>query len=353
MRSYPGMRRIPLSFRARYNAGFCLEHFFPESERVRAFTAAARARIVDHVRSSGKGRSIPVARATSLAPADFRRHFLSKGIPVLIEGAAASWPLMERWSFAEFDRRFGHETIKLVQRKGAAAPEEVVEGREFSEEIGFSAFLEQIFNGGRKYMRFSPLFEQFPELLADFDHSYFQQMVRNRLGMSFQCFIGGRGTFTPLHNAITPFFFLNACGTKRWTLVPNQYLAVLNPSPDGFGYNHSAADLDFSNVDAFPGLDCIERLEVVLQPGDLLFVPPWMWHCVQNDSPTIGVRCGFMAPRAMLTESMTLAFIRIFAARNPTTLEWLYYSLFKTNLPERDRLLTTPKWHLRTTRDQK
>jgi len=351
MRSYPGMRRVPLRFRANYNVGFCLEHYFPNSERVQHFTARSRARIVDHVRGAGKGRLVAVERTASLTPADFHRHFLSKGIPVLIEGAAASWPLMTRWSFEEFERRFGHETIKLVQRKGAAAPDEVVEGREFSEEIGFSSFLRQIFEGGRKYMRFSPLLEQFPELLGDFDHSFFLRMVGNPWGMSFQCFIGGQGTFTPFHNAITPFFFLNACGTKRWTLVPNQYLAVLNPSPDGFGYNHSAIDLDFSNVTAFPGIDCVDRMEVIMQPGDLLFVPSWMWHGVHNDSPTIGVRCGFMSPRAMVTESMTLAFLRIFAARNPTTLEWIYYSLFKTNLPERDRLLTTPKWNLSTKHD--
>src|SRR6185369_3439023 len=148
------------------------------------------------------------------------------------------WPLSERWTFAEFDRRFGGETIKLIQRKGVAADDEVVEGREFSEEIGFGAFLKQALEGGQKYMRFSPLFERFPELLSDFDHSYFRGMVGNSLGMSFQCFIGGRGTFTPLHNAITPFFFLNVRGSKRWALIPNHYLAVLNPSADGFGYNH-------------------------------------------------------------------------------------------------------------------
>lgn len=340
------MRRVPWRLRAQYNALFCLEHFAPESPRVRDLTTASRTRIVEHVRRTGKGRLMPVERVRSITPTDFHKRHLSKGIPLLIEGAAAQWPLMQRWSLEEFDRRFGHETIKLVQRKGVAPDEEVVEGREYSEEIGFSAFLKQVLDGGKKYMRFSPLFESFPELLDDFDHTFFRRMVRNRLGMSFQCFIGGQGTFTRLHNAITPFFFVNAAGIKRWALVPNHYLAVLNPSPDGFGYNHSAAALDFSNADQFPGIDCIDRMEVVMQPGDLLYVPPWMWHCVQNDSPTIGVRCGFMSPRAMVTESATLAFIRVFAARNPTTLEWLYYSLFKTDLPERDKLLTTPRWHL-------
>lgn len=324
---------------------FCLEHYFPGNEIVKNFKARSRQRIVEQVRRGGKGRLVDVARAKSLTPAEFRRHYLSKGIPVLLEGAAASWPLMDRWSFEEFDRRFGQETIKLVQRKGVAADDEVVDGREFSEEIGFGAFLKQVQEGGAKYMRFSPLFEQFPDLLRDFDHAFFRERVRNPFGMSFQLFIGGKGTFTPLHNAMTPFFFLNACGIKRWALIPNHYLAVLNPPADAEStYNHSAVSLDFSNADAFPGIDCIDRMEVVMQPGDLLYVPSWMWHCVQNDSPTIGVRCGFVDPRGMVQESALLAFTRVFAARNPTILEWIYYSFFKTNLPERERHLMTPKW---------
>src|SRR5256885_3703001 len=50
---------------------------------------------------------------------------------------------------------------------------------------------------------------------------------------------------------------------------------------------------------------------------------------------SIGVRCGFMYPKSMLTESRTLFLIRVFAARNPTLLQALYYTLVKRDLPER------------------
>jgi hypothetical protein len=345
MRSFPGMRQIPFEDRARYSAAFFLEHYFPKSDRVKGLKAATRDRIVRHIQAGGKGNVIQVERVKKLNPEDFRKHFLAKGIPVHIEGGAADWPLIKRWTFENLRERFGHETIKLVQRKGLS-DDDFIDEREFSEEIGFGAFLDQVLSGGRKYMRFSPLLEKFPELLGDFDHTFFERMISNPFGTGFQLFIGGKGTFTPLHNAITPFFFLNVSGIKRWALIPSHYLAVLNPAADGFGYNHSEAELDFSNVDAFPGLDCIDRMEAVMQGGDLLYVPSWMWHCVQNESPTIGVRCGFLYPQGMVRESATLAAIRLFAARNPNTLEWIYYSFIKTNLPERDRLLITPKWWL-------
>ncbi len=194
-------------------------------------------------------------------------------------------------------------------------------------------------------MRFSPLLEKFPELLHDFDHSFFKRMVDSRWAHAFQLFIGGEGSVTPFQDAITPFVFTNVVGTKRWTLIPNQFLAVLNPKADGYQYNHSEVAIDLSNADEYPGIDAIDRMEAITGPGDLLHVPSWMWHGVQNQAPTIGVRCAFVYLPGMVKESVTLPVVRVFAGRNPTIFEWLYYSYVKTDLPNRTKLLITPKWY--------
>lgn len=341
MRAFAGMNGIPRRNRAAFSALFLFEHYFPKHQWIQKKKLSVRRQAVEHVRRSREGRVTPVERVQEISPAEFHARYLSKGIPVIIEKAAASWPLASRWSFENFKQRYGEETIKLVQRKGVADEDEVIDGSEFSEEIGFGAFLDQVLSGGRKYMRFSPLLEKFPDLLDDFDHAFFKQMSGNNWGVTYQLFIGGTGSHTPLHNAMTSFFFVNVCGTKRWEMIPNHYLAILNPSADGFGYNHSGARFDPLNVDEFPGLDRIDRIEAVMSPGDVLFVPSWMWHCVKNDSATIGIRCGIVYPRGMVTESSALTFIRLFAARNPSTWEALYYTLFKKNLPERDKWLLT------------
>jgi ribosomal protein L16 Arg81 hydroxylase len=72
------------------------------------------------------------------------------------------------------------------------------------------------------------------------------------------------------------------------------------------------------NTGEFRGLDHVDRIEAVMQPGDILFVPSGMWHSVRNQSTTIGIRCGFVDPRGMATESVALGLVRFFAARNPT-----------------------------------
>jgi hypothetical protein len=336
------MRDVPRRQRAAFNTLFFLEHWFPRSERLRRRKEAVRARIVEQVRRGGTGKVLAVDRRRDLSPAEFRAQYLRRGLPVVLAGAGRDWQCTREWSFDNFRRRFGPETIKLVQRKGVAPDDEIIDGREFSEEIVFSEFLDQVLEGGRKYMRFSPLLEQFPELLNDFDQGFLRSMPGNNWGTTYQLFIGERGTFTPLHNAITPFFFVNICGTKRWAFMPGTYLAVLDPPAEGVTYNHSAADLGMSNLDRYPGFDCIDRMEAVMEPGDILFNPSWMWHCVQNESPTIGVRCGFVYPPGMLRESLTCTSIRAFAG-NPSMLKTAWYSFVKTDLPNRDSLLVTPK----------
>ena len=67
-------------------------------------------------------------------------------------------------------------------------------------------------------------------------------------------------------------------GQKRWTLVAPEFSGLLRPriSPDGRAYFFSELDpLDPTALAHVP------RHEVVTNPGDILFIPPWTWHQVK------------------------------------------------------------------------
>jgi hypothetical protein len=321
---------------------FFLEHYFPGNQRLKTTKDGSRLRAARYVRRGGPAKVVPVDRVRNISPDDFHRRYLSKGVPVIIESGTADWPLAKRWSFEKFTERFGDSTIRLTQRKGLS-DDDWIDTTEYTEEVVFAEFLRQVLSGGRKYMRFAPLLEQFPELLDDFDQDFFRRMTGHTWGQTYQLFIGGQGSYTPLHNAITPFFFANVCGVKRWALIPCRYLPIINPNADGWGYNHSEARVDGPNDERYVGFDCIDRMQAVLQPGDILFNPPWMWHSVENDAPTIGVRCGFVYPKGMLAASLTLTLIRVFVARDPSLLDALRYAVGKQNLKLRDLLSLSPK----------
>lgn len=332
------MKSVPLDARAAFNILFVLQQYFPRNEAIRQQKDAIRRRIAADLQRQGPARVIQAKRVELHSEDEFERKYLRPGIPVILDKAAADWTCTREWSFESFKRRFGHETIKLVDRKGLS-DDDFIDAKEYTEEQNFGEFLDTVLAGGRKYMRFSPLLEKFPELMADFDQRYMRRMAHAAFGVTFLAFIGGAGTVTPLHNAITPFFFINVCGIKRWTLIPNNFLAVLNPGSDGLGYNFSEANLDAVDPDRFTGLESIDRMEAVLYPGDILFVPSWTWHCVRNEAPTIGVRCGLIRPSSMIGNSLTLSFMRFFAARDPSIFDVAYHILFKKYIPESEWII--------------
>lgn len=66
-------------------------------------------------------------------------------------------------------------------------------------------------------------------------------------------------------------------GKKRWTLISSNESHRLRPSiaEDGRAYYFSNLEPNDSNA-----LSCIRRFEIVTEPGDALWVPPWFWHRV-------------------------------------------------------------------------
>ena len=92
--------------------------------------------------------------------------------------------------------------------------------------------------------------------------------------------------------------------------------------------------MDGGSVAALYGVGGTNTLDYSNWSGDVLFNPSWMWHSVRNESPTIGLRYGLYHPKTMVSESYTLFLVRVLAARNPSVLRGLYYSLVRSNVPQ-------------------
>jgi len=335
------MRRLAASDRAVFTALFAVQHLLRNSRAVTEARDRARDRLVGRLEAGGPGRVVPVDRHDALDPGEFRRRYLRRGRPVVISGGVGRAAALEDLSFERLRQSHGAEMVKLVQKEGLTN-EETRPDLEYSDVLPLSQVLDLVEAGDGEYLRFSPLLEQFPELLDHLDLASFRRLVSDRWGFAFQLFIGGPHSSTPFHNSTIPFLYTQVAGTKRWKLVPNHYMAAMDPPATRLQYSHSRAAVDLSNVDELPWIGHVDHFEAVLEPGDVLFVPSWMWHGVENLSATIGVRCGFMYPPGAVRASATLTFLRV-AACDPGPLRWLWYSYVKTNLPQRDDLLLTSR----------
>lgn len=183
---------------------------------------------------SGEGEIMPIERRKNLSPEEFKNHYVKKGIPVVLEGAAKNWPCVQKWSLEYFKEFHGTDEICLV---------DINSNHEF-EFITLVDVIDNIREGGNKYYRFYPLLVRHPEHLEDFDYKWLRARRTKPVWCDvFQVFIGGKGTQTALHNANAPNIFVQVYGVKEWIIYSHYYAPVVDPSPINSAYREAPAKM--------------------------------------------------------------------------------------------------------------
>mmetsp|Transcript_8037 Transcript_8037/g.29221 ORF Transcript_8037/g.29221 Transcript_8037/m.29221 type:complete len:245 (-) Transcript_8037:55-789(-) len=115
-------------------------------------------------------------------------------------------------------------------------------------------------------------------------------------------FLAAEGTFSGLHvDFLHTHFWMTLChGHKRWRVVPRddlallypRYLCDLNPCfPTGLDEAERAAVAAYNEMPAL-GLAAVH--EVILGPGDIVFVPAGAPHKVENLETTVAISANFV-----------------------------------------------------------
>lgn len=259
-------------------------------------------------------RKLLVDRVEHLDVADFRRRYYSLSKPVVFSGAASDWPCVGKWSLDFFAERYGQHDLLFVDSQGLTTQEES-RGFEF---VRMREFVEGIRAGHERYLRFSPLLKQIPDLFLDLDLDWlFRRRSAFSFGNDFHLFIGGRGRKTFLHADQPCNLFVQVAGEKKWTLFPPQDTACLYPELTDTAYLKSPISADAPDLERYPLFAKACRYEAVLKAGDVLYVPPHVWHEVENLTDSIGVGFRFSSLRAALKSSVTLTALRILSNRPP------------------------------------
>ena len=96
---------------------------------------------------------------------------------------------------------------------------------------------------------------------------------------------GPKGTYTPVHHDSMNIFMAQVKGRKSIKLAPAAEMDLV--------YNHWGvySHVDFENPDynLFPKLRDATILDVMLNPGEVLFLPAGWWHSVRSLDMSITV----------------------------------------------------------------
>lgn len=97
--------------------------------------------------------------------------------------------------------------------------------------------------------------------------------------------VGPKGTITPLHHDTCALVHLQVQGSKLWRLVhPFDYGNLYN-------HNHVFSLVDIFNIDysRFPLMSNVKYIDVVVNPGEALFLPLGWWHGVKSLDKSISI----------------------------------------------------------------
>lgn len=200
--------------------------------------------------------------------------------PVVLAGEMAGWPALERWSPDYLKRLVGSAHVE-VQADRTRDPDFERRMSEHRIRMAFDAFIERISQSGAGNDLYLTAYNSAANTQAlrplEGDLGLVDKLL-TRDGPSGMPWIGAAGSFTPLHHDLINNLLLQVVGRKRILLIsPDETPRLYN---DHHVYSRIRDLAEPGLLERFPALEGLEVHQVVLEPGQALFIPVGWWHQV-------------------------------------------------------------------------
>jgi len=313
-----------------YNFLFFAEHWMGSRLLFRVFGNQQKKLVASIDKTAG-------SRKTSSDPLS---HYLINGDtdtlpgnrPVIYRNAAGHWNSTRTWSFDFFSEKYGDRQIDLYYTAGLTDPRAPTT----SEQISLSSFIGQIRQGSLKYLKLSNLVNNEKVLQEALDLKWLQRFKRKTsFGETFYTFMGGKGTVTPLHDEFPCNLYVQIYGVKKWVIYPPEDRVFLDARTERRPYFFSDVCPDNIGDPKHPLQQYANKTEIILHPGDVLWVPPFVWHYVENITDSIGVAYKFADIPAACRSSKMLS-VLFFLSTRPS----IFYSFIANRFSKEDPILS-------------
>ena len=234
----------------------------------------------------GSGR---IERRSAISRGEFLERYYAANRPVILTGMLADSFAYQCWTPEHLSRTCGDVTVEVMAGRLADPRYEMnCDAHRFS--VPLAHYVSMVLDGGSTndyylvanngfFTRSETqiLFNEAPQLPEYLDHSDAQ-------AKTFLWF-GPGGTITPLHHDIMNVMVAQIYGRKRFTLIC--------PEDTPYVYNEVGvySEVDCKNPDytRHPWYQYATPMEVVLDPGEVLFIPVGWWHHVEGLDTSIMV----------------------------------------------------------------
>jgi Cupin-like domain len=278
----------------------------------------------------GEGKVYPVDRRKNLSPELFWQEYFVPGIPVVLEGAAAEWPAIQKWTPDYLNQLCGNDEVAVLDGQNWTANRDAgKEAVSTSEDVvQVQDLLKNTQGGGAWYGAFLELLDKYPELRNDLDLSFVRKFGHTKQRLPWQrnilakMYVGGPGTATSFHCAAVSNLFVQAYGRKKWVLISPQYTPFMYPAANRGVNWQSRVDFRAPDYSSCPLYRFVDRHETVLEPGDVLWNPPFVWHGVVNLTESIAVSLWWMNFTRAFRNNFLLSALTACGRPNPIALQF-------------------------------
>lgn len=269
-----------------------------------------------------------IAQERDLRPNLFRQKYFDRSLPIIFSGAAKNWPCCQKWDLDYFSSNYGKSDLLLVDSQGLTTHDKN-DGFQF---LSVNELVSSIRESKDQYLRFSPLLHEHPELAQDLDLAWLREMAGSKtFANTYYMFMGGDGHKTLLHADQPCNLYVQVYGEKKWTMFLPEDSVCLYPQVTNTAYVKSPINLKQPDYEKYPLLKHARLFEAHLKPGDVMYIPPHVWHQVENIGPTIAVGYRFSSLKAALRSSVTFSLLRLLST-NPPIWKTREYGKVDTNL---------------------
>jgi predicted 2-oxoglutarate/Fe(II)-dependent dioxygenase YbiX len=225
---------------------------------------------------------------TALPGARFLEEYYARNRPVVLPGFLGNSDALSTWSPEYFATHYGHVQVQITAGRERSADYErrfretlhVVTLRELTERLTSSSDSNDFYLVARNNFFENPQLRELRDALHPPDDIIDDA---DRRPGSAKLWVGPRGTVTPLHYDEHSILFTQVHGTKQVKLIPS--------FDHGYMY---ARDTYYSEVDPddvdqarHPLFAKASVMDVVVEPGDGLFIPAGWWHWARSLSVSI------------------------------------------------------------------
>jgi lysine-specific demethylase 8 len=215
-----------------------------------------------------------VERIPAPTRSEFEQRWLKRKSPVVMTGALEDWPARRLWSAEYFREKFGDRLLpvahtdeqRLRHDPASGIPYRPMKlGEYLDRPDGYSIFIIE---------------DALPELLRDLPRPAW---CPERGWSMRKLWLSPGGTGSPLHQDLTENLYAQVVGRKQITLFPpgdGRYLyryPLLSKLP-----NFSRVDVEAPDHARFPRFRRAQPLTLVLEPGELLYLPRLWWHQMRS-----------------------------------------------------------------------